>query len=154
MNLLLTVVLLVFFFFFFLLVSHLIATVESARITSLIIPKWVQNGTEDQVILDCDYDFDPELDQNLTIKWYFNERTELIYEWIPRLDFRYVSGKLQGKFNWDFSIFSLSKNSSFKKYRALAIKNPTTELTGRYICQVVSALGDDSEEESMIVYGK
>lgn len=127
--------------------------VSSAKITSMIIPKWVQNGTEDQIILDCDYDLDLELDQNLTIKWYFNDRNELIYEWIPRLDFRYVSGRLQGKFNWDFSIIT-STNAAYKKYRALALKNPTTDLSGKYICQVVSATGVDSEEASMIIFGE
>lgn len=119
----------------------------------MIIPKWVQNGTEEQIILDCDYDLDLDLDRNLTIKWYFQDRKELIYEWIPRLDFRYVSGRLQGKFNWDFSI-QASKFSSYKKYRALALKNPTTDLSGKYICQVVSATGDDAEEASMIIFGE
>lgn len=131
----------------------LVNVTSAAKITSMIIPKWVQNGTEEQIILDCDYDLDLDLDRNLTIKWYFQDRKELIYEWIPRLDFRYVSGRLQGKFNWDFSI-QASKFSSYKKYRALALKNPTTDLSGKYICQVVSATGDDAEEASMIIFGE
>lgn len=126
---------------------------SGAKITSMLVPKWVQNGTEEQIILDCDYDVDLSRDKNLTIKWYFRDKTELIYEWIPRLDFRYVSGRLQGRFNWDF-VLNTSHMPSLKKYRAIAIRKPTTEMSGRYICQVLSTAGDDSEEATMVIYGK
>ena len=74
---------------------------NAAKISSLIVPKWIENGTEDRVILDCDYSIDDRgsnREQNLTVKWFFHDRRELIYEWIPRLDFRYVSGRLQGNY--------------------------------------------------------
>lgn len=131
------------------------------------MPKWIQNGTEEQVVLDCDFDVDSSFEKNITIKWFFQNKSELIYEWIPRLDFRYVSGRLQGKFDWDFQLnrsHGQSQNqnsnlddgewSSRNKFRALAIKRPTTELSGRYICQVMSTSGDDSEEAAMLVYGE
>lgn len=121
----------------------------------MLVPQWVQNGTESEVILDCDYEVDLERDKNFTLKWYFGDKNSLIYEWIPGYDFRYVSGRLEGRFNWDFLLNISSRTyHPLKKYRAVAIRRPTTEMSGRYICQVVSSLGDDSEESTMIVFGE
>lgn len=138
------------------------------------MPKWLENGTEDQVILDCDYAIEPT-EKNVTIKWFFNSKNELIYEWIPDLDFRYVSGRLQGitdihraavdiiqrslragRFDWDFQMnfTDAADDVRLHKYRALAIRRPTCDLTGRYICQVVSSHGDDAEEATMVIYGE
>lgn len=125
---------------------------EGVKITSLLVPKWVQNGTEEQVVLDCGFTVDKAREKNLTIKWYFSDASELIYEWIPRLDFRYVSGRLQGRFNWDF-VANVS-DPELNRFRAIPIKRPTSDLSGRYICQVLSSLGDDSEEAQMTIYGE
>lgn len=122
------------------------------------MPKWIENGTEEQVVLDCDYSLDIDRERNLTIKWFFQSNSELIYEWIPRLDFRYVSGRLQGRFNWDYALNVSSEHDKnaikWHRYRSLAIRRPTTELSGRYICQVITSKGDDAEEADMTIYGE
>ncbi|KAI1282076.1 hypothetical protein HDE_13003 [Halotydeus destructor] len=129
------------------------------KITSLDIPKWIESGTEDRAVLDCDYDLSERETFNLTIKWFYHDKTELIYEWIPRLDFRYVSSRLHHRFDWDYTHNRTKYSDSFDridnrwhKYRSLVIKRPTNELSGRYVCQVISSLGDDSEDAIMTIF--
>jgi hypothetical protein len=38
------------------------------------------------------------------------------------------------------------------RFRAIAIKRPTTDMTGKYICEVTTSLGQDSEEAQMVIF--
>ncbi|RWS31597.1 uncharacterized protein B4U80_01652 [Leptotrombidium deliense] len=124
---------------------------NGAKITSLSVPKWVQNGTEEQIVLDCSYSLSKLEEKNFVLKWYFGKnRSEVIYHWIPDLDFRFVNGRIQRRFIWDYCVNTT--NDKINKFRAIAIKRPTTEQNGLYTCEVSSDQGTDSKEAEMIIY--
>ncbi|XP_015918021.1 uncharacterized protein [Parasteatoda tepidariorum] len=126
----------------------LVANVKGVEITRLSMPRWVQNGTEDSVVLDCEYNYSDE-DQRLVVKWFLNDDPQPIYQWIPELNQRYASEKVKGKLNMDYTV---SPSSQHTRYRALNLMKPTTELSGRYSCHVVSLLSQDAEDQVMVVY--
>ncbi|XP_049518593.1 uncharacterized protein LOC119444661 [Dermacentor silvarum] len=128
--------------------SLVIAVASSLHILHLSVPKWVQNGTEDSVVLDCVYNANRE-DEHLVIKWFLNDDPQPIYQWIPELNKRFVSSRLKDRINLDYS---LTNGNSFTKFRALNLVRPTTELSGRYSCHVMSLAGQDSESKLMTVY--
>lgn len=121
------------------------------EITRLSMPRWVQNGTEDSVVLDCEYNYSEQDDKRLVVKWFLNDDPQPIYQWIPELGLRAASPRLQGRLNMDYAV---SPSSQHTRYRALNIMRPTTDLSGRYSCHVVSMLSQDAEDQVMVVYGK
>lgn len=116
-------------------------------IWKLSVPRWVQNGTEEPILLDCEYVYN-EHDVRLVVKWFFNDLLEPVYQWIPELNARQTSGILTGRLDDSFTV----GGSRDSQYRALRIIRPTTELSGRYTCVVSSMAGQDSREQSMMVY--
>jgi hypothetical protein len=114
------------------------------------VPRFVENGTEDSVVLDCIYTLDPIDDKNLVVKWFLNDDPEPIYQWIPEVGSRHASKRLQGRINMDFAV---NTADPMTKYRALNILRPTIDLSGKYACHVMSLSNQDSAEETMIVYG-
>lgn len=116
-------------------------------IWKLSVPRWVQNGTEEPVLLDCEYVYN-EHDVRLVVKWFFNDLLEPVYQWIPELNARQTSGILTGRLDDSFTVGG-PKDSH---YRALRIIRPTTELSGRYTCVVSSMAGHDSRHQYMMVY--
>ncbi|XP_037278757.2 uncharacterized protein LOC119171949 isoform X1 [Rhipicephalus microplus] len=113
-------------------------------IWKLSVPRWVPNGTEEPVLLDCEYVYN-EHDVRLVVKWFFNDLLEPVYQWIPELNSRQASGILAGHLD-DSSYTGPSQ------YRALRIIRPTTEMSGLYTCVVSSLAGIDSRQQSMMVY--
>ncbi|XP_075749234.1 uncharacterized protein LOC142814382 [Rhipicephalus microplus] len=128
--------------------EQITAVASSLHILHLSVPKWVQNGTEDSAVLDCVYNANRE-DEHLVIKWFLNDDPQPIYQWIPELNKWFVSSRLKDRINLDYS---LSNGNSFTKFRALNLVRPTTELSGRYSCHVMSLAGQDSESKLMTVY--
>ncbi|XP_067133844.1 uncharacterized protein [Centruroides vittatus] len=126
----------------------IVTNVTPVEITRLSVPRWVQNGTEDSVVLDCEYTLTTD-DDRLVVKWFLNDDPEPIYQWIPELDSRHASRRLQGRLNMDYKV---SPSNGYTKYRALNILRPTTDLSGRYSCHVGSLSNQDSEDQIMIVY--
>ncbi|XP_077563686.1 uncharacterized protein LOC144179269 [Haemaphysalis longicornis] len=116
-------------------------------IWKLSVPRWVQNGTEEPILLDCEYVYN-EHDVRLVVKWFFNDLLEPVYQWIPELNARQTSGILTGRLDDSFTVGGPRDS----QYRALRIIRPTTELSGRYTCVVSSMAGQDSREQSMMVY--
>ncbi|PRD36676.1 UNVERIFIED_CONTAM: hypothetical protein NCL1_07870 [Trichonephila clavipes] len=114
------------------------------------MPRWVQNGTEDSVVLDCEYNYSDD-DKRLVVKWFLNDDPEPIYQWIPELNQRYASERVKSKLNMDYTVSPSSKQT---RYRALNLMKPTTELSGRYSCHVVSMASQDAEDQVMVVYGE
>lgn len=138
----------VFWWFVFWTIGCLpMQNVLCVAIWKLSVPRWVQNGTEDPVLLDCEYVYN-ENDVRLVVKWFFNDMLEPVYQWIPELNARQTSGILTGRLDDSFKVGG-PKDS---QYRALRIIRPTTELSGRYTCVVSSLAGHDSREQSMMVY--
>ena len=115
------------------------------------MPRYVENGTEDSVILDCIYTLDKTEDKNLVVKWFLNDDPEPIYQWIPELNARHASKRLLGRINMDFTV---NTPDPLTQYRALNILRPTIDLSGKYSCHVLSLSSQDSKEEMMMVYGE
>ncbi|XP_076325661.1 uncharacterized protein LOC143233365 isoform X2 [Tachypleus tridentatus] len=88
-------------------------------------------------------------DNHLVVKWFLDKDPEPIYQWIPELGSRYFSYRLQGRVNLDYSV---SSSSEYTRYRAINIINPTTDLSGTYICNVLSRAGEDLQKKNMIIY--
>jgi len=119
----------------------------SLEITRLSIPKFVPNGSEESVLLDCEYTYSLREVKKLVVKWFHEDDPNPVYQWIPELDSKQHSEKF--RVNEDYEVPS---GNEYTRSRALNIQRPTTELSGRYSCQVQSLEGSDSAEDSMIVY--
>lgn len=110
-------------------------------------PSVVVNGSTPQLVLDCEYDI-TEYDKNsLVIKWYFNRKPFPVYQWIPSNDPQDL-GILKGRLNLEYKV----SEEEYTKHRALAILNPTTELTGEYTCWISSFESEDFKRKTLIVY--
>ncbi|XP_013789803.1 uncharacterized protein LOC106473667 [Limulus polyphemus] len=118
------------------------------EITKVTVPRWIENGTKTSVVLDCEYSYSTE-DRHLVVKWFLNNDPEPIYQWIPELHSRQPSYRLQDRINMSYTIFP---SSEFTKYRALKILRPTTDLSGKYTCNVASIADEDSESQWMVIY--
>jgi len=53
--------------------------IKSSRISPVIL----NNGTNQPVVLDCDYDYDHYEASGLTLKWFWYRDHEPVYQWIP-----------------------------------------------------------------------
>lgn len=124
---------------------HVFSALEIRRLT---VPRWVPNGTDEGVILDCEYEYNQN-DLRLVIKWFFNDDLEPVYQWIPQLNLRHVSGVLLNRLDMDYSA---SPTDPYSQYRALKIAKPSTELSGKYTCLIMSLAGQDSKHQEMTVY--
>ena len=117
-------------------------------IKDLKIPDVVQNGTESEVVLDCEYSVESNT-TGLVVKWYFNNNPSPVYQWIPTnkpQDF----GVLKGRLNLEYR----ATEDESTMYRALQILNPTTELSGQYKCTVSTFFEEDSKNKTMTIFGK
>ncbi|CAN8014437.1 unnamed protein product, partial [Ixodes persulcatus] len=99
-------------------------------IRRLSVPRWVRNGTDTPVVLDCEYVYN-ENDLKLVVKWFFNDGLEPVYQWIPEMKSREAFGVLQGRLDPSFSVNS---RDDYSQYRAIRILKPTRELSGKYTC--------------------
>ncbi|KAF8792463.1 uncharacterized protein LOC129969315 isoform X2 [Argiope bruennichi] len=118
------------------------------EIRRLSVPRWVENGTEKSVTLDCEYVYN-ENDIRLVVKWFFEENLEPVYQWIPELGVRHTSGILRGRLDLNYTVNTVD---AYSRYRALKISEPSTELSGKYTCLVTSLAGQDSREQLMTVF--
>ncbi|RWS12309.1 uncharacterized protein B4U79_09946 [Dinothrombium tinctorium] len=130
-----------------LFLSHLCNSV--IKIEHVQVPKSIENDTQTNVVLDCVYTFNENEDNNLVVKWYFNNNTEPIYQWIPNIGSRFVSTYWKSKINLNYA---LDTENPLTKYRAINLIRPMTELSGNYTCVVMSLTSEDSKASEMIVY--
>ncbi|XP_076310545.1 uncharacterized protein LOC143225291 isoform X1 [Tachypleus tridentatus] len=126
---------------------HLV-NVAAVKIRRLSVPRWVKNGTVHPITLDCEYSYNHN-DLHLVVKWYYNNQVKPVYQWIPQLGTRYVSGFLQGRLD---ESFVADPEDPYSRYRALRIVKPTTDMTGTYTCVVTSLADQDTREQVMVVY--
>ncbi|UYV71055.1 hypothetical protein LAZ67_8001558 [Cordylochernes scorpioides] len=119
--------------------------VEIRRIT---VPRWVENGTKDSVILDCEYVYN-ENDLRLVVKWFFENNTEPIYQWIPELNTKHTHGLFKERVDLNYSVNPVD---AYSQFRALKIQPVSKELSGKYTCLVTSLAGQDSRSQHMTVF--
>ncbi|XP_063885394.1 uncharacterized protein LOC135113750 [Scylla paramamosain] len=106
------------------------------------------NGSQSQLVLDCKYDFTDEYEKNgLVVKWYFKRKPFPVYQWIPP-NKPQVLGILKGRLNLDYEVSA----DEFSKHRALAIVNPTTELSGEYTCWISTFDSEHVERKMLTIY--
>ncbi|XP_015920038.1 uncharacterized protein [Parasteatoda tepidariorum] len=120
----------------------------AVQIRRLSVPRWVENGTESFVTLDCDYVYN-ENDIQLVVKWFFEENLQPVYQWIPELGVRHTSGILSDRLDLNYTVNTVD---AYQRFRALKITQPSIELSGKYTCLVTSLAGQDSRAQFMTVF--
>ncbi|KAH9368590.1 hypothetical protein HPB48_004059 [Haemaphysalis longicornis] len=121
---------------------------QGVMIRRLSVPRWVRNGTDTPVVLDCEYVYN-ENDLKLVVKWFFNDGLEPVYQWIPEMKVREAFGVLQGRLD---DTYSVNSRDDYSQYRAIRILRPTKELSGKYTCVVASLAGQDARYQDMTVF--
>ena len=119
------------------------------HIKDLKVPRLIQNGTVEYVILDCDYTLDEAERPGLVVKWFFKDEQSPVYQWIPNQRPKAL-GILRGKLNLEYQ----ASPDAYKMYRALQIYQPSVNLSGVYLCRVSTFAGEAYKAARMIVFGK
>ncbi len=123
------------------------------EIRQLSVPKLVELGSEN-VLLDCDYDYDEREKLQLDIKWYFNDSPSPFFQWVPgQMERPQVIGDLFGR-HLDLDYAVRGTRDRFKMHRALLLRRPTLELSGSYTCKVSTFLDEEIRRKRMTIYGK
>eukprot|EP00090_Calanus_glacialis_P009972 TRINITY_DN18352_c0_g1_i1.p1 TRINITY_DN18352_c0_g1~~TRINITY_DN18352_c0_g1_i1.p1 ORF type:complete len:335 (+),score=68.76 TRINITY_DN18352_c0_g1_i1:68-1072(+) len=104
----------------------------------------------EELILDCDFEFEEQEASQLDLKWYFNGSPVPIYQWVPALDLGPQVIDPMFKDNLDLKYQAHSEK--LKKHRALHIMNPDERFSGHYKCKVSSFVDEASAENEVIVY--
>ena len=122
------------------------------KIRELSVPPMVELGSEN-ILLDCDFDYNDTERIQLDIKWYFEDEPSPFYQWVPEQMARpQIIGE---KFRQHIDLDHVTVHTdSHKKHRALLLKRPTTELSGSYTCKVSTFVSEDVRRKKMIVYCK
>lgn len=129
------------------LLSTVIAGSHGLEVSAIEGPSVVVNGSMTQLVLDCKYDLTDYDKTGLVIKWYFQRKPYPVYQWIPTNKPQDL-GILKGRLNLDYEV----SPDEYSKHRALAILNPTTELTGEYTCWISSFENEDFKRKMLTVY--
>ncbi|XP_014358184.2 uncharacterized protein LOC106710605 [Papilio machaon] len=119
--------------------------VHSVRIINIRVPEVIQYGTRDAVTLDCDY-----VTKNVTglvVKWFYNDRSQPVYQWIPPQKPQAL-GLLKNKLDLTYKV----SQNPYMQHRALRILQPGTELTGNYTCVVSTFLAEDEKTRPMTIF--
>lgn len=111
----------------FWIVSYVGATLTINQIKG---PDSIEIGSAEDLILDCDFDATGEDD--VVLKWFFNDLNDVIYQWIAQDNHAYAMGSLKEFIDPSYKV-SDNPNSMF---RALKFKEITPELSGNYSCKV------------------
>jgi len=130
------------------LLSTIWIGVKSVSTVTLATPGAHQAGEE--LILDCDFDFEESEATQLDLKWYFNGSPVPIYQWVPALDLGPQVIDPMFKDNLDLKYQAHSEK--LKRHRALHIVNPDERFSGNYKCKVSSFVDEASAENEVIVY--
>merc|ERR1712055_1044144 len=109
----------------------------------------VQGGQE--LLLDCDFSFDKEEEEELVVKWFYNDSTTPFYQWVPALDVgpQVIMREAPGEIDTDYSV---EGENSFTKHRTLRIAEATLDHIGAYTCQVSSFSHEVSSTVDVAVY--
>lgn len=101
------------------------------------------------ILFDCDYDYKPDEDERLTVKWFKNKEAEPFYQWLPELNVRHFADWIRPLVNQSFVS---DPRDPLKRFRSLLIKRLSMNLTGQYTCMVSSLAGQDLRQASLVVY--
>lgn len=128
----------------------LFSSVISVEIHELVVPGVVEEGSEN-VLLDCNFNYNESEADQLEVKWYFNKDPAPFCQWIAgRSDTKpqLIGDLFEDKV--DLSYTAGSNNHT--KYRALLLHKPTTAMSGTYTCKVSTLESEAVAEAKMQVY--
>ena len=128
----------------------LLPFVISVEIHELNVPKTVEEGSEN-ILLDCNFDYDESEADQLEVKWYFNQDPAPFCQWIAgRSDSKpqLIGSQFEDKVDLSYT----SGHNNHTKYRALLLHKPTTSMSGTYTCKVSTLESEAVAEASMMVY--
>ncbi len=57
--------------------------VVGVEIREMRVPSVIESGTQDFVILDCDYDLSEREAAQMDVKWFFGNDPQPFFQWIP-----------------------------------------------------------------------
>ena len=123
---------------------------SSLDITQFIVPSVVEVGSEN-VVLDCNYNYDQEEASELEVKWYFNEDPSPFLVWIagrPESSPQVIGSMFEGKIDVNYTV----TDDQHTRHRAIMLRNPTIAMTGTYHCKVETLTSEASAEANMLVY--
>ncbi|XP_063910361.1 uncharacterized protein LOC135127722 isoform X2 [Zophobas morio] len=116
------------------------------KIKRLDVPSAILYGSQNDVILDCD--FDSGGDTVDEIKWFLDETIQ-IYQWLPETKTKAQAiGKLKNHIDVNYK----ATNDESTMYRALHITDLSPEFSGNYTCKVSGPTSEDVETKRMIIY--
>lgn len=101
------------------------------------------------ILLDCDYDFKPNEDARLTVRWFKNKEAEPFYQWLPELNVRHFADWIKPLVN---QTFVSDPHDPMKRYRSLLLRRLSMNLTAQYSCLVSSLASQDMRQASLVVY--
>lgn len=118
------------------------------HINSISRPQSYRYGTVNSVILDCDFSVEDN-DDLLVVKWFLNDDSHHIYQWIQSRDVRTYSDKIKPYVDEKFIV-----QDHQTRHRALRLINPPASLSGKYTCSVSSLLNEEINSTYLVIYGK
>ncbi|XP_015608203.1 uncharacterized protein LOC107274006 [Cephus cinctus] len=131
-------------FVLFLLVIF-VKDVFAINITGVDIPHLVKAGTDQPIVLDCNYVINSSMNTELVIKWYVNQ--DVIYQWIR-------GNKPTGSDEFHKYIdpsYKASENPD-TMYRAVKLVKPGHDLTGKVRCLISTQYEEAEASGWMLVY--
>lgn len=124
------------------------STTQAVRINSISRPQSFRSGTAIEVILDCDFSIDDN-DEMLVVKWFLNDDSQHIYQWIQSRDYRIYSDKIKPYVDENFFV-----QDPKTRHRAIRLLNPPAILSGKYTCSVSSLQNEEINSTYLVIYGK
>ena len=137
-------------FSFVLLSALLVLESTSLEITDFTVPSVVEVGSEN-VVLDCNYSFEPEEASELEVKWYFNEDPAPFLVWIagrPESSPQVIGSLFEGKIDVGYTV----SEDQYTRHRAILLHQPTIAMAGTYHCKVETLTTEATADANMLVY--
>lgn len=124
---------------------------NGAKITALKVPSIYviedTNDTHGGLILDCEFDVDPN-EKNFVLKWLHNNIN--IYQYIPRNKVPKALSWMKDKIDTTYTV----SEDQYYKHRAVFIPKPTHKMNGTYTCAVSSLDFNDQKSAYLQIIGE
>ena len=132
------------------LTGLLVLKSHSLEITDFTVPSVVEVGSEN-VVLDCNYNFEPQEASELEVKWYFNEDPAPFLVWIagrPESRPQVIGSMFEGKIDVSYTV----SENQHTRHRAILLHKPTIAMAGTYHCKVETLTTEATADANMLVY--
>ena len=115
-----------------------------------------ENNVNEDILLDCDFEYEESEGQHLDVKWYFNGEETFFYQWLSGHKPQLIDSEFGRMFrnHLDLDHVVSGSDDPLKKHRALLLKKPTVALSGVYECKVSTLFSEDRQQKEMKIYCK